>query len=145
MKIKMKKVLCALFAIILVCAGLSACGKSPCYAKITYSDGSSEMLDTKDMKELDRLHYENTYAYNQKYSGNKIEAVDRVSRISSSAILRSRAEIDTYKWTFFLDDDNPIIVDLREGTLVKFYGELAGATNGNPLVFVDTIAIIEEK
>lgn len=145
MKIKIKKAFCVLFAIILVCAGLSACEKSPCYAKITYSDGSSEMLDTKDMKELDRLHYENTYAYNQKYSGNKIEAVDRVSRISSSAILRSRAEIDTYKWTFFLDDDNPIIVDLQEGTLVKFYGELAEATNGNPLVFVDTIVIIEEE
>lgn len=48
MKIKMKKVLCALFAIILVCTGLSACGKSPCYAKITYSDGSSEMLDMKN-------------------------------------------------------------------------------------------------
>lgn len=145
MKIKIKKAFCVLFAIILVCARLSACEKSPCYAKITYSDGSSEMLDTKDMKELDRLHYENTYAYNQKYSGNKIEAVDRVSRISSSAILRSRAEIDTYKWTFFLDDDNPIIVDLHEGTLVKFYGELAEATNGNPLVFVDTIVIIEEE
>lgn len=142
MKIKMKKVLCALFAIILVCTGLSACGKSPCYAKITYSDGSSEMLDTKDMKELDRLHYENTYAYNQKYSGNKIEAVDRISSISSS---KSDAIISTSDWTFFLDDDNPIIVDLRKGTLVKFYGELAKATNGNPLVFVDTIVIIEEE
>jgi len=49
MKIKMKKVLCALFAIILVCTGLSACGKSPCYAKITYSDGSSETLDRKKL------------------------------------------------------------------------------------------------
>jgi hypothetical protein len=139
MKIKMKKVLCALFAIILVCAGLSACEKSPCYAKITYSDGSSEMLDMKKFKDL---HYQNKYAYNKKYSGNKIEAVDRISSISSS---RSDAIISTSDWTFFLDDDNPIIVDLREGTLVKFYGELAGATNGNPLVFVDTIEIIEEK
>lgn len=141
MKIKIKKALCVLFAIILVCAGLSACGKSPYYDKITYSDGSSEMLD---MKELYRLHYENKYAYNEKYSGNKIEAVDRISSISSQG--RSKAEISTSSWTFFLDDDNPIIVDLREGTLVKFYGKLAEATNGNrPLVFVDTIAIIEEE
>lgn len=139
MKIKMKKVLCALFAIILVCAGLSACEKSPCYAKITYSDGSSEMLD---MKKFCALHYQNKYAYNEKYSGNKIEAVDRISSISSS---KSDAIISTSDWTFFLDDDNPIIVDLRKGTLVKFYGELAEATNGNPLVFVDTIVIIEEK
>lgn len=139
MKIKMKKALCVLFAIILVCAGLSACGKSQYYAKITYSDGSSEMLDSKKLYDLYR---ENEYAYKQKYSGNKIEAVDRISSISSS---RSDAIISTSDWTFFLDDDNPIIVDLREGTLVKFYGELAGATNGNPLVFVDTIAIIEEK
>ena len=118
---------------------LSACEKSPCYAKITYSDGSSEMLDMKKFKDL---HYQNKYAFDEKYSGNKIEAVDRISSISSS---RSDAIISTSDWTFFLDDDNPIIVDLREGTLVKFYGELAGATNGNPLVFVDTIAIIEEK
>ena len=57
----------------------------------------------------------------------------------------SDALISTSDWTFFLDDDNPIIVDLREGTLVKFYGELAEATNGAPLVFVDTIVIIEEE
>ena len=84
MKIKIKKALCVLFAIILVCAGLSACGKSPCYAKITYSNGSSETLDKKDIKELRRLHSENEYAYDEKYSGNKIEAVDRISSISSS-------------------------------------------------------------
>lgn len=143
MKIKMKKALCALFAIILVCAGLSACGKSPYYAKITYSDGSSETLDTKDIKELCRLHYENEYAYDEKYSRNKIEAVDRIESISDQG--RSGAQINTDHWTFFLDDDNPIIVDLRKGTLVKFYGELAEATNGNPLVFVDTIVIIEEE
>ena len=99
MKIKMKKVLCALFAIILVCTGLSACGKSPCYAKITYSDGSSEMLDSKKLYDL---YCENEYAYKQKYSGNKIEAVDRISSISSS---RSDAIISTSDWTFFLDDD----------------------------------------
>lgn len=142
MKIKIKKALCVLFAIILVCAGLSACGKSPCYAKITYSNGSSETLDKKDIKELRRLHSENEYAYDEKYSGNKIEAVDRISSISSS---KSDAKISTYNWTFFLDDDNPIIVDLRKGTLVKFYGELAKKTTGLPLVFVDTIEIIEEK
>ena len=88
------------------------------------------------------LHYQNKYAFDEKYSGNKIEAVDRISSISSS---KSDAIISTSDWTFFLDDDNPIIVDLREGTLVKFYGELAEATNGNPLVFVDTIVIIEEE
>ena len=66
MKIKMKKVLCALFAIILVCTGLSACGKSPCYAKITYSDGSSKMLDKKDMEELFSLSAENAYAFKEK-------------------------------------------------------------------------------
>lgn len=136
MKIKMKKVLCALFAIILVCTGLSACGKSPCYAKITYSDGSSEMLDMEKFWDLRR---ENKYAYNEKYGGNKIEIVDRIIRINSDE------SIETSDWFFYLDKYDPILVDLREGTLVKFYGELAEATNGNPLVFVDTIVIIEEK
>lgn len=75
----------------------------------------------------------------KKYSGNKIEAVDRISSISSS---KSDAIISTSDWTFFLDDDNPIIVDLRKGTLIKVTGELYG--NGLK-IFVDTIEIIEEK
>lgn len=136
MKIKIKKALCALFAIILVCAGLSACGKSQCYAKITYSDGSSETLDTKDIKELRDLCFENEHAYKQKYSGNKIEVVDRVGLINRSSIDTSEG------WTLYLDDDNPILVDLRKGTLIKVTGELYG--NGLK-IFVDTIEIIEEK
>ena len=136
MKIKIKKALCVLFAIILVCAGLSACGKSPCYAKITYSDGSSETLDKKDIKELRRLHSENEHAYKQKYSGNKIEVVDRVRLINRSSIDTSEG------WTLYLDDDNPILVDLRKGTLIKVTGQLYGDGLN---IFVDTIAIIEEK
>lgn len=137
MKIKMKKVLCALFAIILVCAGLSACEKSPCYAKITYSDGSSEMLDMKKFKDLRR---ENKYAYNEKYSGNKIEIVDRIIRINSDE------SIETSDWFFYLDKYDPILVDLREGTLVKIYGKITDASNSSrPQIYVDTIVIIEEK
>lgn len=118
MKIKMKKVLCALFAIILVCTGLSACGKSPCYAKITYSDGSSEMLDSKKLYDLYR---ENEYAYKQKYSGNKIEIVDRVK------VIDVMTQVYTSEgWTLYLGDDNPILVDLRKGTLIKVTGELYG-------------------
>lgn len=137
MKIKIKKALCVLFAIILVCAGLSACGKSPCYAKITYSDGSSETLDKKDIKELRRLHSENKYAYNKKYSGNKIEVVDRIIDIGDS--------ISTSNWRFVLCDDDPILVDLRKGTLVKIYGKLRNASPWHPNIDVDTIEIIEEK
>lgn len=136
MKIKIKKALCVLFAIILVCAGLSACGKSQYYAKITYSDGSSEMLDTKDMKKLRDLRFENEHAYKQKYSGNKIEVVDRVRLINRSSIDTSEG------WTLDLGDDNPILVDLRKGTLIKVTGQLYG--NGLE-IFVDTIEIIEEE
>lgn len=137
MKIKMKKALCVLFAIILVCAGLSACRKSPCYAKITYSDGSSEMLD---MKKFCALRRENKYAYNEKYSGNKIEIVDRIIRINSDE------SIETSDWFFYLDKYDPILVDLREGTLVKIYGKITDASNsGRPQIYVDTIVIIEEK
>ncbi len=140
MKIKIKKALCVLFAIILVCAGLSACGKSPCYAKITYSDGSSETLDTKDIKELRDLRRENNYAYNEKYSGNKIEIVDRILYINSGAA------IETSDWFFYLDKYDPILVDLREGTLVKIYGEILDASNSSrPQIYVYTIEIIEEE
>ena len=142
MKIKIKKALCVLFAIILVCAGLSACGKSQCYAKITYSDGSSEMLDTKKLRDLRR---ENEYAYNEKYRGNKIEAVDRIISISSGAAI-SGAAIETSDWFFYLDKYDPILVDLREGTLVKIYGKITDASNSSrPQIYVDTIVIIEEK
>lgn len=138
MKIKIKKALCVLFAIILVCAGLSACGKSPCYAKITYSDGSSEMLDgTTGFWSLRR---ENKYAYNEKYAGNKIEIVDRILYINSGAA------IETSNWFFYLDKYDPILVDLREGTLVKIYGRITDASNSSrPQIFVDTIEIIEEE
>lgn len=136
MKIKIKKALCVLFAIILVCAGLSACGKSPCYAKITYSDGSSETLDTKDMEELRRLYSENRYAYDEKYSGNKIEIVDRVHEIRYPAVV-----LTSEGWSLFLGDDNPILVDLRKGTLIKVTGKLDSGLD----IFVRTIVIIEEK
>lgn len=141
MKIKMKKALCVLFAIILVCAGLSACGKSPCYAKITYSDGSSEMLDMKDMKELDRLYRENEYAYKKKYkkySGNKIEIVDRVK----NEVRVGTPVYTSWGWTLYLGNNNPILVDLRKGTLIKVTGELYGDRKD---IFVDTIVIIEEE
>ena len=126
-----------LFAIILVCAGLFACGKSQYYAKITYSDGSSEMLDSKKLYDLYR---ENEYAYKQKYSGNKIEIVDRIIRINSGEA------IETSDWFFYLDKYDPILVDLREGTLVKIYGRITDASSSSrPQIFVDTIEIIEEK
>lgn len=62
--------------------------------------------------------------------------VDRVGLINRSSIDTSEG------WTLYLDDDNPILVDLRKGTLIKVTGELYG--NGLK-IFVDTIEIIEEK
>ena len=97
MKIKIKKALCVLFAIILVCAGLSACGKSQCYAKITYSDGSSKMLDKKEMEELFSLSAENAYAFKEKYEGSEIEAVASIFDIS---LLEHGASIRTSNWSF---------------------------------------------
>lgn len=150
MKIKIKKALCVLFAIILVCAGLSACGKSPCYAKITYSDGSSETLDKKDIKGLFSLSAENAYAFKEKYEGSEIEAVESIFDIS---LLEHGASIRTSNWSFYLslDEYKSLIPDLRKGTLVKFHGELytGGDDPGHWGYFViddvDTFEIIEEK
>ena len=136
MKIKIKKALCVLFAIILVCAGLSACGKSPCYDKITYSDGSSETLDRK---KAFRLKVENDVAYEQKYSGSKVEIVDKVKRIHH---YNSKATIETkHGWDVSLDADWPSLADLRKGTLIKVTGELDGVSG----IRAHTIVIIEEK
>lgn len=149
MKIKIKKALCVLFAIILVCAGLSACGKSPCYDKITYSDGSSEMLDKKDIKELYSLSAENEYAFNEKYEGSEIEAVGRIFKIFSPA----PEVVDIYIscWYFaVVGEYESLLPELREGTLVKFRGKLwTGRGVGREGSFyiddVDTFEIIEEK
>ncbi len=136
MKIKIKKALCVLFTIILVCAGLSACGKSPCYNKITYSDGSSETLDRK---KAFRLKVENDVAYEQKYSGSKVEIVDKVKRIHH---YNSKATIETkHGWDVSLDADWPSLADLRKGTLIKVTGELDGVSG----IRAHTIVIIEEK
>lgn len=136
MNIKIKKALCVLFAIILVCAGLSACGKSPCYDKITYSDGSSETLDRK---KAFRLKVENDVAYEQKYSGSKVEIVDKVKRIHH---YNSKATIETkHGWDVSLDADWPSLADLRKGTLIKVTGELDGVSG----IRAHTIVIIEEK
>lgn len=150
MKIKIKKALCVLFAIILVCAGLSACGKSPCYAKITYSDGSSETLDGKDIEELFSLSAENAYAFKEKYEGSEIEAVDSIFDIS---LLGHGASIRTSNWSFYLslDEYKSLIPDLRKGTLVKVRGELYTGSRdpGHWGYFclddVDTFEIIEEE
>lgn len=136
MKIKIKKALCVLFAIILVCAGLSACGKSPCYNKITYSDGSSETLDRK---KAFRLKVENDVAYEQKYCGSKVEIVDKVKRIHH---YNSKATIETkHGWDVSLDADWPSLADLRKGTLIKVTGELDGVSG----IRAHTIVIIEEE
>ena len=95
------------------------------------------MLDSKKLYDLYR---ENEYAYKQKYSGNKIEIVDRIIRINSGEA------IETSDWFFYLDKYDPILVDLREGTLVKIYGRITDASSSSrPQIFVDTIEIIEEK
>ena len=131
MKIKIKKAFCVLFAIILVCAGLSACGKSQCYAKITYSDGSSETLDRKKAFRL--------RAYEQKYSGSEVEIVDKVKRIYHYG---SEAAIETkHGWNVLLDADWPSLADLRKGTLIKVTGELGDVS----WIRAHTIVIIEEK
>lgn len=136
MKIKIKKALCVLFAIILVCAGLSACEKSPCYDKITYSDGSSE---TFDRKKAFRLQVENDVAYEQKYSGSKVEIVDKVKRIHH---YNSKATIETkHGWDVSLDADWPYLADLRKGTLIKVTGKLDGLSG----IRAHTIVIIEEE
>lgn len=135
MKIKMKKVLCALFAIILVCAGLSACEKSPCYAKITYSDGSSEMLDMKKFKDL---HYQNKYAFDEKYSGNKIEAVDRNNKLikvqyfikspSITAMPMTKANLETDGWD--LVESGTINKYTLEGNMVELASAEAAGIYG---------------
>lgn len=123
----MKKVLCVLFVVILVCVGLSACGtssgsSSSLYAKVTYSDGSSETLD---VGEIPDLCSENVTAFNQKYAGQKIEVVDKISDIGNGYGTYGFIMIDTQNgWGICLKSDDSIIAELRDGDTVKIIGDL---------------------
>ncbi len=123
----MKKVLCVLFAILLICVGLSACGNSAggsssLYAKVTYSDGSSEKFKVDEIPDLWR---ENVTAFNQKYAGQEIEVVDKISDIGSGYGTYGFIMIDTQNgWSICLKSDDPIIAELRDGDTVKITGDL---------------------
>lgn len=124
----MKKALCIVIvfvAVICICFfafGNSNGGSSGLYAKVTYSDGSSETLD---VEEIPDLISENVTAYNQKYAGQKIEVVDKVSSIGSGYGTGGYIMVTTRsRWSVCLDSDNPVIAELREGDTVKITGDL---------------------
>lgn len=122
----MKKILCAILIFVIICFELSACGTSSSdlsslYAKVTYSDGSSETLD---IKEIPDLRYENVVAFNQKYAGQEIEIVDKIAYISSYVTYDSIIIELQHGWSVCLKTDDPIVAELRNGDTVKIVGDL---------------------
>lgn len=68
---------------------------------------------------------ENQYAYNNKYAGNKVEIVTTVTDIESNYGMAGFVPIDFVGgWNCYLNEDTPVILDLRNGTLVKVEGTL---------------------
>ncbi|MBQ6706425.1 MAG: hypothetical protein IJN07_02805 [Clostridia bacterium] len=123
----MKRTLCLVLAVVIICIGLSACGtlsggSSSLYAKVTYSNGVTETLD---VGEIPDLCSENVTAFNQKYAGQEIEVVDKISDIGSGYGTYGFIMIDTKNgWGICLKSDDPIIAELRDGDTVKIIGEL---------------------
>ena len=122
----MKKVLCYLLMAVM-CVSLVGCGapfggSSSLYAKVTYSNGSSETLE---VGEIPDLCSENVTAFNQKYAGQEIEVVDKISNIGSGYGTYGFIMIDTQNgWSICLKSDDPIIAELRDGDIVKIIGDL---------------------
>lgn len=125
----MKKVL-VVFFIVLLCFGLCACGsggsetgsKKDTYATVFFNDGTSE---TFEVGEIPTMIRENQYAYNNKYAGSKIEIVTTVTDIESNYGMAGFVPIDFEGgWNCYLKEDTPVILDLRNGTLVKVEGTL---------------------
>ena len=125
----MKKVIfivTVLAMLVSLCAcnsGVSETGsKKDTYATVFFSDGTSE---TFEVGEIPAMVRENQYAYNNKYAGNKVEIVTTVTDIESNYGMAGFVPIDFEGgWDCFLKEDTPVILDLRNGTLVKVEGTL---------------------
>ena len=123
----MKKIV-GILILFSLCVGLCACGgtvgggSSSLYAKVTLANGTTE---TTDVGEIPDLCSENAVAFNQKYAGQKVEVVDKVSDISNGYGTYGFIMIDTANgWSICLKNDDPVIADLRDGNIVKIVGEL---------------------
>lgn len=102
--------------------GAETTAKANTYAKVTFSDGTTE---TFEVGEIPAMIRENQYAYNNKYAGNKIEVVTTVTDIESNYGMAGFVPIDFEGgWNCYLREDTPVILDLRNGTLVKVTGTL---------------------
>ena len=100
----------------------SAGGENDTYAKVYFSDGTTE---TFEVGEIPAMVRENQYAYNNKYAGNQVEIVTTVTGIESNYGMAGFVPIDFEGgWDCFLKEDTPVILDLRNGTLVKVEGTL---------------------
>ena len=61
--------------------GAETGAKADTYAKVTFSDGTSE---TFEVGEIPAMIRENQYAYNNKYAGNQIEVVTTVQTLKAT-------------------------------------------------------------
>ena len=114
--------LCACGSALTGTGGSETGAKADTYAKVTFSDGTSE---TFDVGEIPAMIRENQYAYNNKYAGNQIEVVTTVTDIESNYGMAGFVPIDFEGgWNCYLKEDAPVIIDLRNGTLVKVTGTL---------------------
>ena len=116
---KLLSIILCLFIVFAVCG----CGeKDDSYAKVTMKDGSVETLECG---EIPSLVSENVAAYNQKYAGCKVEVVTTISSIGSGYGTSGGHMVNlNYGWSVFIHDDDPVLIDLREGTKVKIVGNL---------------------
>ena len=116
-------ILCMVFSLC-ACGGSNGGtgGKADTYAKVTFSDGTTE---TFEVGEIPAMIRENQYAYNNKYAGNEIEVVTTVTDIESNYGMSGFVPIDFEGgWNCYLKEDTPVILDLRNGTAVKVTGTL---------------------
>ena len=125
----MKKVI-LIVTVLAMLVSLCACAsggsetgsKKDTYAKIFFNDGTSE---TFEVGEIPAMVRENQYAYNKKYAGNRVEIVTTVTDIESNYGMAGVVPIDFEGgWNCYLNEDTPVILDLRNGTLVKVEGTL---------------------
>lgn len=108
------------------------------YAKVTFSDGTTETLE---LGEIPAMIRENQYAYNNKYAGNKIEILTTVTSIDSNYGMAGFVPISFEGgWNCYLKEETPVIIDLRNGTVVKVTGTL---TTDSYSIQGATITIVE--
>lgn len=130
-----------LLYILLICCAIFYGCNDDFYAKVTYSNGSSESFKVGELPELCK---QNKLAYNRyvdEFNSNNIEIIDEIQSIDLPERRTSGTIYTIGGWNIPIEQANPIVIDLRQGTIIKANGSLI--INNKPIISFAEVNIVE--